>query len=165
MKTPDPGNSSHKAQDSSSPTPNLNTPLAARRGRGGARPGAGRKRLEIDHESLEKLCTLQCTNTEIAAFFGCTERTIEKRSKESAFQEAVARGRARGQLSIRRSQFRLLESGNATMGVWLGKQYLGQRDITPIELSGPNGGEVKFSLEAIDAILSQAKVTKSRKRD
>ena len=165
MKTPDPGNSSHKAQDSSPPTPAPNTPLADTRGRGGVRPGAGRKRIEIDAESLEKLCALQCTNAEIAAFFGCTERTVEKRCKEAAFQEAMERGRARGQLSIRRSQFRLLETGNPTMAIWLGKQYLGQRDITPIELSGPNGGEVKFSLEAIDAILSQAKASTSRKRD
>ena len=129
--------------------------------RGGHRAGAGRKRIEIDLVQVEKLCVLQCTNAEIAAFFNCTERTIEKRSKEAAFQEAMERGRAKGQLSIRRSQFRLLEAGNATMAIWLGKQYLGQRDVTPIELSGPNGGEVKFSLEAIDAILAKAKAKKS----
>ena len=29
---------------------------------------------------------------------------------------------------MRRMQMKLLEAGNATMGVWLGKQYLGQTD-------------------------------------
>jgi len=71
----------------------------------------------------------------------------------------MARGKGKGRLSIRRAQMKLLEKGNATMGVWLGKQYLGQRDVTPIELSGPNGGAMKFSLEAVDEIIATAKKT------
>ena len=43
---------------------------------------------------------------------------------------------------------------NPGMSIWLGKQLLGQRDVTPIELSGPNGKPVKFNLEVIDAILA-----------
>ena len=125
--------------------------------RGGSRPGAGRKQVPIDALYLEKLCSLQCTNAEIAAWFGCSERTIEKRSKEPELAEVMARGKGKGRVSIRRAQMKLLEAGNATMGVWLGKQYLGQRDVTPIELSGPNGSAVKFSLEAIDEILKEAK--------
>lgn len=38
------------------------------------------------------------------------------------------RGRHKGRLSVRREQFKLLQAGNATMGIWLGKQLLGQRD-------------------------------------
>ena len=75
----------------------------------------------------------------------------------------MARGRGKGRLSIRRAQMKLLEKGNATMGVWLGKQYLGQRDITPVELSGPNGSAVKFNLESIDAILQQAKKSRGNR--
>jgi hypothetical protein len=45
------------------------------------------------------------------------------------------------------------------MGVWLGKQFLGQRDVTPVELSGANGGPLQITLEAVDAILTQAKRT------
>ena len=131
--------------------------------RGGSRPGAGRKLVPIDAVELEKLCVLQCTNAEIAAWFGCSERTIEKRSKEPELAEVMARGKGKGRVSIRRAQMKLLEAGNATMGVWLGKQYLGQRDVTPIELSGPNGSAVKFSMEAIDAILAQAENPKSRR--
>ena len=124
---------------------------------GGARTGAGRKPLEIDLEQLEKLASLQCTDRELAAFFRCTTRTIEKRRKEPAFKEALERGRAMGQISVRRAQMKLLEAGNATMGVWLGKQILGQRDVTPVELTGANGSEIKFTKEAIDAIISEAK--------
>ena len=128
--------------------------------RGGSRAGAGRKPVEIDLEQLEKLASLQCTDQELAAFFRCTTRTIEKRRKEPAFREVMERGKAMGRISVRRSQMKLLEAGNATMGVWLGKQLLGQRDITPIELTGANGSEIRFSKETIDAIISEAKKTK-----
>jgi hypothetical protein len=33
-----------------------------------------------------------------------------------------------GKMSLRRTQFKLAEK-NATLSIWLGKQYLGQRDI------------------------------------
>src|SRR4029077_8509888 len=70
-----------------------------------------------------------------------------------------------GQISVRRAQMKLLEAGNATMGVWLGKQLLGKRDVTPIELTGANGSGLKFSLEAIDAIIAAAKKGARRGRD
>lgn len=127
---------------------------------GGVRPGAGRKPAQIDLVELEKLCTLQCTDEEIAAWFGVSTRTIETRRKQSAeFAEVMNRGRVKGRVSVRRAQMKLLESGNSSMGIWLGKQLLGQRDVTPIELSGPNGQTVQFSLEAIDALLANARET------
>src|SRR5579864_5040173 len=113
--------------------------------RGGFRTGAGRKPVEIDLEQLEKLASLQCTDQELAAFFRCTTRTIEKRRKEPAFKEAMERGKAMGRISVRRSQMRLLEAGNATMGVWLGKQMLGQRDVVINEVTGSGGGPIAIA--------------------
>jgi hypothetical protein len=124
---------------------------------GGHRPGAGRKPVPIDTAELEKLSVLQCTNAEIAAWFGCSERTIEKRSKEPKLAEVIARGKGKGRISIRRAQMKLLESGNAAMGIWLGKQFLGQRDVTPIELTGAQGKPVQLTLEVVDAILARQK--------
>src|SRR4051812_19718399 len=95
---------------------------------GGKRSGAGRKVVDVDVVELEKLCSLQCTYEEIAAWFNVSVRTIESRRKQPKFAEAMDRGKARGRISVRRQQMKLLESGNATMGVWLGKQLLGQRD-------------------------------------
>ena len=69
----------------------------------------------------------------------------------------MARGRAKGRISVRRGQMKLLESGNAAIAIWLGKQLLGQRDVTPIELTGAHGKPVKLSLEVIDAILANRK--------
>ena len=124
--------------------------------KGGKRPGAGRKAIKIDLVELEKLCSLQCTDEELSAWFGVSVRTIETRRKDPQFAEVMNRGRAKGRISVRRMQMKTLESGNATMGIWLGKQLLGQRDVTPIELSGPNGEPVQVSLETLDAIIYQA---------
>ena len=83
---------------------------------------------KIDLVELEKLCALQCTDEELAAWFNVTTRTIERRRKKKAFAEVMARGKAKGRISVRRMQMKLLENGNATMGVWLGKNILGQTD-------------------------------------
>ena len=114
---------------------------------GGKRRGAGRKAVEIDVVELEKLCSLQCTYEEIAAWFNVSVRTIESRRKQPKFAEAMDRGKARGRISVRRAQMRLLEAGNATMGIWLGKQLLGQKDIVTNEHTGSSGGPIQLAVK------------------
>ena len=43
------------------------------------------RRSEIDLNELEKLSGLQCTDEEIAAWFGVSTRTIERRRLEPEF--------------------------------------------------------------------------------
>ena len=43
------------------------------------------------------------------------------------FSEVLKDKRGLGKISLRRSQWRLAEK-SATMAIWLGKQYLGQKD-------------------------------------
>jgi hypothetical protein len=45
-----------------------------------------------------------------------------------------------GKMSLRRHQWRALEEGNTTMLVWLGKQYLGQREKN--EVTGADGKDL-----------------------
>src|ERR1700730_5412992 len=90
----------------------------------------------IDLIALEKLCGLQCTDEEIASWFGVTTRTIERRRKNKKFTEVMQRGKAKGRISVRRMQMKLLEAGNATMGVWLGKNILGQTDQVHHQFDG-----------------------------
>jgi hypothetical protein len=111
----------------------------------------------IDLGELQKLCSLQCTNADLAAWFGCSEKTIEKRSREPEFAEAMARGKGRGRVSLRRLQLRLAEEGNGALAIWLGKVYLNQKDISTTELTGAEGKPLQLSLEVIDAILSSSK--------
>jgi hypothetical protein len=62
--------------------------------------------------------------------------TIERRRTIRKFAEVMERGKAKGRVSIRRLQMRLLEQGNATMGVWLGKNILGQVDEIRHDING-----------------------------
>ena len=95
------------------------------------RPGT--KRPDINLVELEKLCRLNVTNDEIAAFFGVCTKTVQREyARGEDFKRAVDKGRAHGRLSLRRSQMKLADAGNATMLVWLGKQLLRQSDA-PVE--------------------------------
>lgn len=89
-----------------------------------------RPRKEIDETNIKKLCGLQCTLSEIAGFFDCSEDTIErwcKREQKLSFAEFFKIHSASGKISLRRNQFKLSEK-SAAMAIFLGKAYLGQRE-------------------------------------
>lgn len=90
-----------------------------------------RPRKEIDQKQFENLCRLQCTLEEICGWFDVTDKTLDswcKRTYNASFSEVFKQKRGNGKISLRRMQWRLAEK-NATMAIWLGKQYLDQRDI------------------------------------
>jgi hypothetical protein len=120
---------------------------------GGARSGAGRRPARIDLIELEKLCSLQATDEELASFFGVSVRTVENRRKQPKYAEAMNRGRAKGRISVRRAQMKLLESGSASMGIWLGKQLLGQSDLQKVETTGRDGGPLTIVISKEDENL------------
>ena len=89
-----------------------------------------RPKKQIDKEQFENLCGLQCTKEEICAWFGVTEKTLNawcKRTYNEGFSLIFSQKRGKGKISLRRYQFQLAKK-NANMAIWLGKQYLGQKD-------------------------------------
>lgn len=101
----------------------------------------GRPKKEIDRESFEKLCGLQCTEEEICSFLNVTDKTLTnwcRKTYKKSFSEVFKIKRGTGKIALRRSQFRLAET-NATMAIWLGKQYLGQSD-NPVRDTGHDSG-------------------------
>lgn len=89
-----------------------------------------RPRKEIDQKQFESLCALQCTLEEICGFFDVTDKTLDswcKRTYGESFSEVFKKKRGSGKISLRRSQWRLAEK-SAAMAIFLGKQYLGQKD-------------------------------------
>lgn len=94
-----------------------------------------RPRKEIDQKDFESLCALQCTREEICGFFDISEKTLDswcKRTYGQSFSLIFNQKRGKGKISLRRAQFRLAEK-NASMAIWLGKQWLGQKDTVEIE--------------------------------
>ena len=90
----------------------------------------GRPKTNLDLADLEKICRLNCTMPEIAAFFDIPLRTLEdKYTNDEAVRRSIDKGRNQGKLSLRRKQLQILdETNNPTMAILLGKQLLGQRD-------------------------------------
>lgn len=101
----------------------------------------GRPPKEIDQKQFENLCGLQCTLEEICGWFDVCSDTLEtwcKRTYERSFSEVFAQKRGAGKISLRRSQWRLAEK-NATMAIFLGKQFLGQRDNVDVNVTNNDG--------------------------
>lgn len=80
---------------------------------------------KIDYNMVEKLATIQCTHQEIASCLGCSLSALTKNKK---FYRIYEKGIEQGKIILRRNQWQLMEKGNAQALVWLGKQYLDQRE-------------------------------------
>lgn len=96
----------------------------------------GAPKIEINWEQFDKLCGIQCTLTEIADYFNCSEDTIERRcleEKGKTFAEYFKARCSGGKRSLRRKQFETAMAGNVQMQIHLGKKYLGQGDKQEIE--------------------------------
>jgi len=123
----------------------------------------GRPRIKIDYKQVEQLAAMQCTDEEIAAVLGVERSTIKRRKKDDdEFCTAYKKGKERGKASLRRMQFKVAEGGNATMLIWLGKQYLGQSDKTQQEISGPDGGPIPVTLDELQERFRNARDSQER---
>lgn len=115
-----------------------------------------RIRKEIDQRVFEELCSIQCTQKEICGVLGTTDKTLIRWVKETYADDYIDEDcdevtwqmvyddlRSKGKASLRRRQFKLADN-NAIMAIWLGKQYLGQKDT--------HEAEVKATVQIIDDI-------------
>ena len=104
----------------------------------------GRPRIDISQDLFESLCRIHCTLSEIAGVVGCSEDTIERWCKRTykdedhkgmSFADVYKKYSATGNMSLRRWQFRSAENGSVAMQIWLGKQYLGQKEVQDISIT------------------------------
>jgi hypothetical protein len=93
----------------------------------------GRPRKEIDMGKVAELASIMCTHEEIAAILGCHVSTLEHNEE---FLQVYKKAFDQGKQSVRRAQYKAAMDGNVTMQIWLGKQYLGQKDKQEHEIGG-----------------------------
>lgn len=115
----------------------------------------GRPPIEINWNTVEKLCAIQCTGEEIAGVLGVDYDTLLARIKEKykcGFSDYFKRHSASGRMSLRRKQIEGAMNGNTALLIFLGKQYLGQSDKQATELTGKDGTdlEIKIIREFVD---------------
>ena len=108
----------------------------------------GRPKKVINQKLFENLCGIQCTEVEICGVLECSADTLNrwcKRTYKMTFADTYKSKSQVGKSSLRRAQWKLAEK-NASMAIWLGKQYLGQRDIVELGLPTDNTQEDALSV-------------------
>lgn len=104
----------------------------------------------IDKRIFENLCGLQCTLLEICDAFDVEDDTLNswcKATYGTTFSEVFKKKRGKGQISLRRMQWKQAAK-NPTMAIWLGKQYLGQKDNLDVKVA---------DMSKVDELLGEIK--------
>lgn len=95
-----------------------------------------RPKIEIPQEKLEALCRLNPTLKDCAAFFQCSEDTIELRAKEfgyASFTDLRAKNMVHTRLNLIRTAVKQAENGNTTMLIFSLKNLCGWADKQEVE--------------------------------
>lgn len=78
---------------------------------------------KFDRKLVRTLAGYGCTQEEIANACGISEGTLKRHAREE-----LDAGYAEMKRSLRRWQYEAAKGGNTALLIWLGKQYLGQKD-------------------------------------
>lgn len=105
----------------------------------------GPAKKEIDWRVFEEACSIFCTQEEMEGLLRVSKDTLLRRVREEYGEDYAAvykRFSADGRQSLRRYQFKLAKK-NAAMAIWMGKNYLDQKD-TPNEVQYSEEVSSKF---------------------
>lgn len=118
--------------------------------------------VKIDKKAFENLCGIQCTEQEIADFFSVSVDTINRwcnNTYDKNFAEVYREKKGVGKVSLRRTQYEMSKK-NATMSIWLGKQYLGQTDKLDTNASITSQPKLKIEVvnnENLESVMYEEK--------
>jgi hypothetical protein len=100
---------------------------------------AGRPKKQIDPRKVEQLAMVGCSHEEIALITGIHRNTLERN-----YSATIKAGTAKRNGSLRKMQYEAAKRGNVVMMIWLGKQWLNQRDRPALdEFEDPLGELLK----------------------
>ncbi len=91
--------------------------------------------VKLDMEMIADCASKAMTQEQIAVIFDCSVDTIQRRAGA-----ALKKGYALRNGSLQQKQYEVAMSGNPTMLIWLGKQFLKQRDKTDQSTEGQEFG-------------------------
>jgi hypothetical protein len=100
----------------------------------------GRPKHKISKEEFEKLCVIQCTQEECAAWFDCDVATFHRWVKftyGTTFAKVYAQKKGKGKVSMRRTFFQeALKGKNAALLIFWAKNHLGMSDKQETHITG-----------------------------
>lgn len=128
------------------------------------RKGEGRPKWEPSDEDIAeigKLAAMQCTQEEIAAWFGVSPATVKRRIKEDPdLREVVDGGKLKGKISFRRLLWKHAELGNAkAIGLLASRFGFDEKVRHEVALTGAADklrAKVQAMLERVDEARSDA---------
>lgn len=118
--------------------------------------GRPKKPLKYDYELIKDLAGILCTQDEIASIMGVSVRKLQY---DEEFMRLYKEGINGAKSHIRRAQLKLALSGNSSMLIWLGKQFLGQMDKMVVD----NNAELIEA--AADTLIKVRKVAEAEDDD
>ena len=89
-------------------------------------------------DSVKYMAMIHCTGEEMAGVLQMDYDTLNRNCKEKygyAISEYIKRNQSNGKMSLRRAQWKAAESGNVSMLIWLGKQWLNQREVQEVQVA------------------------------
>jgi len=110
----------------------------------------GRPLIPIDWPMVDEMLRHQCTGVEVAARLGMHPETFYNRIEKErgiGFTEYAQEKRSQGVTLLREKQLEVAMSGDKTMLIWLGKQYVNQREPTEKQ-------QAEFTTEQVALIKS-----------
>lgn len=119
--------------------------------------GRPEKISNIDPSIFEELCALQCTKREICTVLKIGDRTLDKFCRTEygrSFKDVFEEKRQGGLVSLRRSGFRLAEK-NATVFIWLSKQWLGMKDNPQEEVKSDKSSLLLYMNQFQNKVMEQ----------
>jgi len=87
--------------------------------------------VELDWKLLDSILMFKASLEDCADICGCSSRTITRnieKEKGMTFSEYRTRKMAKVRTNLASKQYQVAMSGNVSMLIWLGKQWLGQKD-------------------------------------
>lgn len=100
--------------------------------------------MEIDWNMLDAILQFKSPLRDAAEILGCSEDTIQNRIREKfdmTFMEYRDLKMSKVRYNLSMKQYEIAKNGNVTMLIWLGKQWLGQKEKQEIEHSKGVGFE------------------------
>ena len=99
---------------------------------------AGRPKANIDWQKVESYLKAQCSVVGIASILGISPDTLYLRCKQDNkmdFTSFSEKKKSEGKELLRANQYKLAMTGSVPMNIWLGKQYLDQKDKSETDVT------------------------------
>ena len=122
--------------------------------------GSGRTKTEIDWEKVGNFLKAQCSAVGIAGMLGISTDTLYLRCKQDLNLDYTVFSqlkKSEGKELLRAKQYNDALAGNITMQIWLGKQYLDQKDKQEFDVKNNSNDIENMTKEQLEEKLKKLK--------